>query len=330
MKSQTLISVSYLSLLLGCAHQGRPEHQTEKGARDRPARTSEASADQEERTLVRASPESGSTEHPGRLIEVMDAERRRGEPVRLRYPRGSRSWLGVEMQATPPAAAGIEVVRVFRGSPAREAGLRPGDTVLRFGETPVDSPSQLAGLVLGMEPGSDVPVALLRGGKPLLLRVSLEGQPEFEDRLRLAFVGRPAPSIDGVIAFQGEAATLRELRGRVVLLEFWATWCGVCRYLAPVLDRLEKQHRAAGLSVLGITVDPPERARSAAIRAGHMDYALASDADGHVTRDYLASQVPTVFVLDRAGFVVDVMVGVSDERVKELVAQVEALLDAPR
>jgi peroxiredoxin len=163
-----------------------------------------------------------------------------------------------------------------------------------------------------------------------LRRVALEGKPEFEDRLRLAFVGLQAPSIDGVITFQGEAATLRELHGRVVLLEFWASWCGICRYLAPTLNRLQRQHRPAGLTVLGITLDPPERGRAAAVRTKSMDYALASDSGGRITRRYLASQVPTVFVIDPKGVVVDVMVGVAEDRVQELVGLVEELLRASR
>jgi peroxiredoxin len=80
---------------------------------------------------------------------------------------------------------------------------------------------------------------------------------------------------------------------------------------------------------LGITIDPPEVARAAAARTKNMDYSLASDSGGRVSQAFLASQVPTVFVIDRRGLVADVMVGVSEPRVEEFLGLVEKLIETP-
>lgn len=245
----------------------------------------------------------------------------------LRYPRDDHPWLGVVLEDRPASEPGVFIVRVLPGSPAEHAGLREADVLLSIDGGRVDEPRAVASAVAAVPLGRDVPVAVLRSGQERLFRAHIEGTPEFEDQLRLAFVGREAPSIDGVVTFQGSAASLRDLRGKVVVLEFWASWCAVCRYLSPVLDDWHRTYRPAGLEVVGVTTDGPTRGAEVALRES-MSYTLMSDADGDVTGAYLASQVPTVFLLDRRGVVVDVMVGLDRARTSEMRAQVEGLLDA--
>jgi peroxiredoxin len=159
-----------------------------------------------------------------------------------------------------------------------------------------------------------------------LLRAELEGSPQFEDRLRLELVNRAAPEIAGVATFQGEASSLGELRGQVVVLEFWASFCGVCRFLAPRLDEWHRTYQPQGAQVVGITVDPPALGMKVARRTG-MTYTLASDTNASVTRAYLASQIPVVVIIDRQGVVRDVMVGYSERRLRQTEALVVSLLD---
>jgi peroxiredoxin len=246
--------------------------------------------------------------------------------VEPRYPLSKRPWLGVEIEDQPDALPGVRVVRVLRGSPAADVELRPGDELLSVGGARLDSPSDLPAVLGRLGVGAEAPLSVKRGGEHRIFRALLRGQPEFEDLLRLAFVGLEAPTISGVVTFQGEAASLSELRGKVVLLEFWASWCEVCRYLAPVLGRWQRTYRPAGLEVVGVTIDPPDVAAKAALRAG-MSYTLASDAGGDVSESYLASQIPAVFVINRRGVIVDVMVGVAQARLGEMHELVERLLD---
>lgn len=246
--------------------------------------------------------------------------------VELRFPREATPWLGVELRATKGAQAGVDVTRVLSGSPAERGGLLPGDVLLQLGETPVTEPVEVADWVASRDAGTEHPVSVLRGDEQRLFRVVLEGRPEFEDRLRLELVGRPAPEIAGVATFQGDVSSLKELRGRVVVLEFWASFCGVCRYLAPRLDDWHRTYKPQGAEVVGITVDPPHLGREVAQRTG-MSYTLASDPEAKVTNTYLASQIPVVIVIDRKGIVRDAMVGYSEHRIRETEALIERLID---
>src|SRR5579863_7154641 len=70
-------------------------------------------------------------------------------------------------------------------------------------------------------------------------------------------VGEPAPSAT-LVALDGKRISTSELLGRVVILTFWATWCGPCREELPLLSTFAARHAADGLTVLGFALDSPE------------------------------------------------------------------------
>lgn len=96
---------------------------------------------------------------------------------------------------------------------------------------------------------------------------------------------------------------LSEYRGDVVVLGFWASWCGDCRRRLPELNSLYERHRGQGLVMLGINLDrDPQRARDFARVLG-LDFPVLLDADGVVGRLYEVEDVPRIVVIDRDGAV---------------------------
>ncbi len=101
----------------------------------------------------------------------------------------------------------------------------------------------------------------------------------------------------------GNQVALEDLRGRVVLLDFWAPWCGTCRYELPQLDSLAKKYRAAGLEVIGISVESPEDAVAKAVRKLDLSFTVLIDEKGTVAEAYRITHLPTAVLIGRDGVI---------------------------
>ncbi len=112
---------------------------------------------------------------------------------------------------------------------------------------------------------------------------------------------------------QGKSVKLSDFKGKVVLLNFWATWCPPCREEIPDLISLQKQYAAQGLVVLGISMDEGGPARVAAFAKKYaINYPVVMGTD-EVSDAYGGIQVlPTTFIIDRKGKVVDGLLGATD------------------
>ena len=131
-------------------------------------------------------------------------------------------------------------------------------------------------------------------------------------------------------ALDGRQVRLADLKGQVVLINIWATWCPPCVREIPRLERTYARYRDQGFVLLGVnTTYQDDRAKVAAfVREQRMSYPVLLDMDGKVGRSYASSLMPSSFLIDRAGNIVLVRVGEVDEA--QLQEQVAALLgDSP-
>lgn len=238
---------------------------------------------------------------------------------------GRRGWLGVELVKVAEEP-GVRVRRVVRRSPAARAGLLAGDLIHRIDGHAVSRPEDVVRLVGARAAGERVSVALRRGSSDRLLAVVLDARPDDDGMMKMSYVGSPAPALEALESVQGSVTpTLTALHGKVVVLEFWASWCAVCRFLVPTMNDWYARFSAQGAVVLGVTTDSVGLASRTAYEL-RMSYPIASDHSGKTTEAYGALALPTLFVLDRKGVVRDVMVGYSQPRMAELEALIERLL----
>jgi TonB family protein len=126
---------------------------------------------------------------------------------------------------------------------------------------------------------------------------------------REALVGRPAPDFK-LRDLDGEDVQLTSLRGRVVLLDFWATWCGPCRMTMPKLNHLFKQFHKKEVVILGINEDEDPQTVRRFIRDNGYEYPILVTARGDpVIESYLARSLPTMVIIDKNGVIADYRVG---------------------
>ena len=142
------------------------------------------------------------------------------------------------------------------------------------------------------------------------------GRTQIRDRARqVSLLGTQAPEISVEVWIQGEPATLADLRGRVVLLEFWATWCKPCREMFGKLKKLDEEDRERGLEILALTRHYFAYRGTAESKAEELELMrkIVSEhelefrvgvSESESTQDvYGATGMPTLCLIDRKGVV---------------------------
>ena len=115
-------------------------------------------------------------------------------------------------------------------------------------------------------------------------------------------VGAPAPAY-GAVTMEGDSVSLEELRGKVVLLNFWATWCAPCRHETPFLDSLHVLRSGEGLEVVGVSMDAGDARADVAAFVNEFDvgYTILVDPQMRGLDRYRVLGLPASFLVDRDG-----------------------------
>lgn len=244
-------------------------------------------------------------------------------------PALGEGWLGVGLVEIPIEEAQalgyqhtlVGVSRVFPNSPAIASGIMTGDVILQFDDTLLTTPGELVALVRSSSPGREVVFTLLRDGESVLQPILLGLRPEFENLLLSYFEGSDAAPLAANALSNDSPVDLSEHRGKVVLLEFWATWCGPCVASIPVYNDLSST--LSGVEIIAVSNEPAEVLRD--FTAGRtIDYRIAYDVEGQTTAAYWITAYPTLFVIDKWGVVRHVHIGAGHG--DELLGEVELLL----
>jgi thiol-disulfide isomerase/thioredoxin len=109
-------------------------------------------------------------------------------------------------------------------------------------------------------------------------------------------------------SLDGRDVDLAQLRGKVVLIDFWATWCPPCKHIAPDVLDLYKKYHSQGLEVVGVSVDSDKQALLETVKTEGLPWPQYCDfkgADNEVAAKFGIEQFPTLFLLNKKGVVVN-------------------------
>ena len=138
--------------------------------------------------------------------------------------------------------------------------------------------------------------------------------------------GARAPEI-GKNDMNGHSLTMRGLRGKVVIVDFWASWCDPCREEMPVLERLYQQYKDHGLVVIGVSVDRTVGNVRGFLNRTPVSFPIVHDADHQLADRYQPPRMPSSYIIDRRGVVRHVHEGFQSGDAATIEREVRRLLE---
>jgi peroxiredoxin len=118
----------------------------------------------------------------------------------------------------------------------------------------------------------------------------------------LAAVDTNAPAPDFTLNAQGgKQVELTQFKGQVVMLNFWASWCGPCRQEMPLLDSIYKKYNKLGFTMIGVNVEPDSKAANDWLKQTPVSFPILYDTQSKVSTLYGVSGMPSTVIVDRKG-----------------------------
>ena len=136
-----------------------------------------------------------------------------------------------------------------------------------------------------------------------------------------------APAPDFTLKSQkGDNLKLSELRGKVILINFWASWCGPCRQEMPILDELYKHYRSLDFTILGVNVEQDSDNAKSLLKDVSVSFPVLFDNENKVSKLYDVKGMPSTVLVDRDGNIRYVHMGYQPGTEAEYQSQIRTLI----
>lgn len=129
----------------------------------------------------------------------------------------------------------------------------------------------------------------------------------------LAILDRPAPDFSLTLFGTGETLRLSDLRGKVVVLNFWASWCPPCRQEAPTFQRVWETYKDRGVVFVGVDIWDTDEDAAAFLREFGITYPTGPDPNGEIAIDYGLTGIPETYFITRDGMIAQKAIGIVQE-----------------
>lgn len=230
---------------------------------------------------------------------------------------------------TSKGAPGVFVTHVIKRSPAARAALLEGDRIVKVDGIVVTTPAQLSAKVGAAGAHGKITLHVLRSGQPNDVVVALAPRPSADQIFRMEWVGEKLPPLPALTRASGPGpVAYPALKGRVVLLDLFATWCGPCLQLGPYYHQFHAKYGPSGLTVLAVSDEDAPLLAGWSAKNG-VGYTVASDPSGALGPHLAAPAIPASLLIDKQGVVRDVALGFDVAQIRRTEQLVQALLAEP-
>lgn len=165
-----------------------------------------------------------------------------------------------------------------------------------------------------------------------------EFEPVNSDELQMRLIGRPAPAFT-TMDLQGKPVKLADYKGKVLLLDFWATYCGPCIMSMPHIQQLSEKFAKQPVAVVGVNGDPLPPASQPAespaarfqpivdfVKSKKLTYSQLMDPDGQISNNYRVGGIPSVVLIDKTGIIRAIHNGYSEASAARYALEIDKLL----
>ena len=139
-------------------------------------------------------------------------------------------------------------------------------------------------------------------------------------------VGQPAPQFTLPTLKTDSPIALKQFAGKVVYLDFWASWCAPCKTSFPLLNKLHTKLKEQGFEVVAVNLDETKLLGEKFLQEVPVDFTVLHDEKGEWADKYVVESMPTSFIIDKNGVVQKIHHGFTSDDIKELEAKITELL----
>jgi len=139
-------------------------------------------------------------------------------------------------------------------------------------------------------------------------------------------LGKPAPKVE-LDTLDGGKLDLAGLKGKVVILDFWATWCGPCRDAMPIIDKVAAEYKEKGVELFAVNIQEGAEDIKKFLEEAKLELPVALDTEGETAMAFRANAIPQTVLIGKDGTVQVVKVGLTANLAKELSAELDGLVE---
>lgn len=129
------------------------------------------------------------------------------------------------------------------------------------------------------------------------------------------------------LAEENQSVSLYQFKGKVLFLDFWASWCPPCEKSFPFLDQLYQQYHSQGLEIIAVNLDEEKKDALKFVNDHPVKFSIVHDSEGDCPEKYQARAMPSSYIIDKSGTIRHVNYGFLSSEESELSRQVASLLD---